>query len=625
MSVLVSQKRPRDLSWYHAGPLLFGDWGTSRLYVLGLAFFYTGHASLVYLVAMSLLMVAVSWGYTVVCRCFPDGGGVYAAARQLSPLLSVIGATMLLCGYVITAALSTIEAFHYFGCPEGPGGWIIVSASIAAMVLIGGVNWLGARRAGMVAGLIAVAAMGVSLVLAIAALRFIPEGIRTFHFDSDPPLQRWENFVHVVLALSGVEAVANMTGVMKQPVERTAKRTIWPVLAEVAILNLVFGLALNGLPELAHMTTPDAVTYAGVDQHSIPQEVTAYRNTAMHVLAVSATTPFIASICSFVFGLLLLSATNTAILASASVIFAMAQDHELPRPLAKLNYSGVPWIPLIIAIVMPSAVLLIESNISRLADLYAVGVVGAIMTNFLSCAANRKLQITRTERTGMAVMGLLLLGVEVTIIFSKPHATAFAFGVTAAVLALRWVVMSRRTAGEEKMPEPVTGWLAEINRTPPELDPAKPRIMLAARGRYQSEFAVDLARRRGAILFAIHVRTLRVMEFNPSQTPRIEDDPEAAESLGTTAMLAHQNGVPFVPIYVISPNIAEELLDYTVTFGCDTLIMGKTSRLKVSRVLSGDVVSQVAAHLPEGVSLLLRESKPHVPGEGRGMVVEVRE
>ena len=35
-------ERPRVLKWFHAGPMLFGDWGTSRLYVLGLAFASNG-------------------------------------------------------------------------------------------------------------------------------------------------------------------------------------------------------------------------------------------------------------------------------------------------------------------------------------------------------------------------------------------------------------------------------------------------------------------------------------------------------------------------------------------------------------------------------------------------------
>ena len=58
--MLVSESRPRTLKWVHAGPLLYGDWGTSRLYVLGLAFLYTAHTSIIYLAAIGLLMLAVS-------------------------------------------------------------------------------------------------------------------------------------------------------------------------------------------------------------------------------------------------------------------------------------------------------------------------------------------------------------------------------------------------------------------------------------------------------------------------------------------------------------------------------------------------------------------------------------
>jgi hypothetical protein len=39
---LLVSKRPRNVGWRQAAGLLFGDWGTSRLYVLGLAFFAGG-------------------------------------------------------------------------------------------------------------------------------------------------------------------------------------------------------------------------------------------------------------------------------------------------------------------------------------------------------------------------------------------------------------------------------------------------------------------------------------------------------------------------------------------------------------------------------------------------------
>ena len=120
----------------------------------------------------------------------------------------------------------------------------------------------------------------------------------------------------------------------------------------------------------------------------------------------------------------------------------------------------------------------------------------------------------------------------------------------------------------------------------------------------------------------IYVRQIRVMDMGPGKAPRIETDDIAQETLGTTAMLAKEAGVPFVPIYVTAQSIADEILDYTVTYGCDTLIMGKSRRSSVARRLEGDVISQVAQNLPEGILLNTRAADvPHAmmpPGMGTG-------
>lgn len=606
-AVLVSSKRPRNLAWHHAGPLLFGDWGTSRLYVLGLAFFYTAHASAIYLAAMSLLMTAVAWAYSIICRCFPDGGGVYTAARQIHPLLAVVGATLLVCDYVVTASLSTLEAMHYFGCPEGPGGWLIVGVSCVIIALIGLINWFGAKSSGNLALIVATAAVLVSLILAVACIPLVMEGLKNVSLGAQQPAwDRWRSFVHIVLALSGVEAVANMTGIMKEPVARTSRRTIWPVLIEVALLNLLFGVALNGIPALQAVVVPDAVTHAG---HKPPAEVNEYLTTAMNVLATHTMPGWFAIIAAIVFGLLLLSAANTAVGGIISVLYAMARDREIPRKLTRLNYSGVPVAPLAIAVLVPIVVLLAERNVEHLADLYAVGVVGAITINVLSCTFNKKLPITRPQRAGMLTLGIVLACVELTIVATKLHAAVFAGGVVVAVLVMRHILHTQKRREGEPLAEPVTGWLTEVDRGPVDLSSDRPRIMLAARGRFQAEFAVDLARRRGATLFAIHIRTLRVSDLAPGQAVRLEDDPESLEALGTVAVIARAAGVPFVPIYVCSPDIVEEILDYTATFGCDTLILGKTTRNPFARALVGNVVTEVASRLPEGVSLITREPR----------------
>src|SRR5260370_26656922 len=116
---LLASERPRNVGWKQAAGLLFGDWGTSRLYVLGIALFFAGRTSFWLILMMSLLILAVAWGYTQICRIYPDRGRVYTAAKHKSRTLAVVGALLLFADYTVTASLSALDAFHYFGLPLG--------------------------------------------------------------------------------------------------------------------------------------------------------------------------------------------------------------------------------------------------------------------------------------------------------------------------------------------------------------------------------------------------------------------------------------------------------------------------------------------------------------------------
>src|SRR5437762_2874905 len=138
---LLHSERPRNVNWFQAAALLFGDWGTSRLYVLGLAFLVAGRTSFWLILGMSVLILAIGWAYTQICRIYPDGGGVYTAAKQRSQLLGVIRALLLFADYTVTASLSAVDAFHYFGlgahqqahvAPADPGADIRLAERSAA-------------------------------------------------------------------------------------------------------------------------------------------------------------------------------------------------------------------------------------------------------------------------------------------------------------------------------------------------------------------------------------------------------------------------------------------------------------------------------------------------------------
>src|SRR4029078_3383386 len=170
---IAHQERPRELKWYHAGPMLYGDWGTSRFYVLGLAFYFALYSSFWYILGVGILVAAVGWAYTVVCRVYPDGGGVYSAARQISPLLAVIGALLLFADYAVTAALSAFDGMHYLGFESN---FYIKLGACLSVLFLGFINYIRPKRAGAFALLIAIATLVLTVILVGFSIPYISLG-----------------------------------------------------------------------------------------------------------------------------------------------------------------------------------------------------------------------------------------------------------------------------------------------------------------------------------------------------------------------------------------------------------------------------------------------------------------
>src|SRR5438874_13757184 len=110
-------KRPRNVGVPRAAAILYGDWGTSKAYVIGLAFAVAGYSSFWLIAAMCLLTALVGLNYIVICRLYPDGGGVYASVRHRREVVSIVGAFLRLPDYLVTAAIRALPAFRYLGVP----------------------------------------------------------------------------------------------------------------------------------------------------------------------------------------------------------------------------------------------------------------------------------------------------------------------------------------------------------------------------------------------------------------------------------------------------------------------------------------------------------------------------
>src|SRR5205814_9034322 len=234
--------------------------------------------------------------------------------------------------------------------------------------------------------------------------------------------ENWTAFVTIVLALSGVEAIANATGVMKldpgstdehPSVVKTSTPALLIVMIEVCVFTALLGLAMHALNGLqivnGDVNAPGA------------EGVRDYMLCYMGQMFVGGTLgPVLGHafgfIVSIVFGLLLLSAVNTAIVDLIAIQFLMSRDREIPKLIQRLNIWRVRRAGMLLATVVPMLLVIIVKDMSGLADLYAVGVVGAIATNLGATSTDRKLSIKSWERMLMFATFIVMAAIEMSLL-----------------------------------------------------------------------------------------------------------------------------------------------------------------------------------------------------------------
>ncbi|MEY2499278.1 MAG: hypothetical protein QOD12_2834 [Verrucomicrobiota bacterium] len=595
--------RPRNVDWKRAAALLYGDWGTSKAYVIGLAFIAAGFASLPIILAVCVLTAVVAYNYIIVCSHFPDGGGVYSAARQQSRFLASTGALLLIANFIVTAALSGWAAVSYLGVPSK----YAPVATMGLILAVGVVNYFGPKHSGSVSIWLAIpAVLMVGVIVVLSAPHLNIDYLEPRHENLG---HTWVAFVGVILALSGVEAIANITGVMKTDpdstperpkVTRTATKAILPVAVEVVVGTALLGWAMLSLP-----------------RNLLPQ-LTSHKEDMLRFLAEVygamagglVVGQVLSLVVGIVFGLLLLSAVNTAIVALIGVVYMMAQDGEMPRQLARLNPHGVPRIPLILAVAIPVLVLAVTREFEALAGLYAIGVVGAIAVNLGSCTFNKRLGLPWYQRLIMGMTFFVLVAVELTIAKTKPEALFFAMCVLFAGYALR--AYSHKVSGLKTMT--VTRQVAEM--VSPDLE-AKlearlsegQKIMVAARGVTPAlAFALEEAQLRKATLCVLYVKEIAVYFTGGPTTvgrTRWQDDPAATAIMSLTMRLGAERDIAVQPVYAVSEDTATTILDLAATLGVDYLIIGASQRTAMAKLLGGSVVTSVAQQLPDSIRLVI--------------------
>ena len=630
MSLILGSEtsRPRDVDTKRAASILYGDWGTSKAYVIGLAFAVAGYSSFWLIAAMCVITGLVALNYVLICKHYPNGGGVYASVRHRSEVISIVGAFLLIADYIVTAALSALSAFTYLQVPHPE---IFAALSIVG---IGALNLLGPKSTGGVAVFVSIPTFIVVIVLSLFCVPHLGVAVHHVQALSGGFFKNWNGLVAIVLALSGVEAIANATGVMKldpgsspehPSVMKTAKPALLWIALEVCFLTAFLGLGMHALGGL-HTVTGDSagmeVMAPGAPSPGVRDYMLKFMGEqfvggvlgpwAGHVFGI---------VVAIVFGLLLLSAVNTAIGGLITVQFLMARDGEMPPVFKQLNRYGVPQIGTIVATVIPAALVLLVSDVSGLADLYAVGVVGAIACNLGATSTDKTVPLRRRERGMMFTTFVLMTAIEISLFIDKPNARIFAAVILVVGLIMRELAKERAARKRQRdelaaqaaaMAAGTTvsgnGALAgastamSLSTISPDTD-GEP-MLCAVRGTGRTlDFALKEAQQSHRPLYLLFVREQTVITAEDRRRKWVSD--EEAGAIFAYAKEKADGKATVLPCYAVSDSAAGTIVDVAATVGASRLILGAPTRNSVLNLLRGNIVRDVSSLLPEEIDLLV--------------------
>jgi amino acid transporter len=173
------------------GPLLcwavvFADIGTSVYYTPGILFGQVGSRAPLFVAMTLVVFVLLTRKYAEVAIRYPEGGGVVTVgAHAANSFVGLVGGLLILVDYFLTSALSALSGFIYLSVvfPNLGGGTVLLT--VAALVLLGALNLLGARADAKVTAIIATVAFASQVAVVIAVLT---------HFgvaDASAPSRRW--------------------------------------------------------------------------------------------------------------------------------------------------------------------------------------------------------------------------------------------------------------------------------------------------------------------------------------------------------------------------------------------------------------------------------------------------
>jgi amino acid transporter len=607
----IELDRPAGRGVGYLGPALawavvFADLGTSVYYVPAILYAQVGGLAPVFVLVAAVAFVFVALGHLEIARRYPKGGGgVAAASEAFGPRVGVISGALMVSAYLLTIAITVVTALHYISVIR-PFAYEIPVLSVAALLLLGTLHWVGVRELPRVALSMAIAALVCEAALVWAVLAQVPKLHWAVFWTSfkDMTGQRWTEtatgFAAAWLAFSGLESLGQLAPALREP-----RRRVLRIVAVLVVVSLVVTVPMFTVIAV------EAAQASGIGPHPalLAAVAQAYGGRAL-LIAVSLTGA----------GFLLVGA-NVAFIGCYNVFKAVGELGYLPAALAARHKRyGTPRVAIIVITV--ATVLLVittQGELFRLGKVFAFGLLGSYAITSVSLAVIA----WREKRRGLPVIigvlsSLALLIPWVTSWFTKPVSTMYGVAVTGLQLAIAfvthrgWIRSGRfgylRAASAERAASagPTANEVITLEEAVALRSTYPSTTLVALRGPNKNLCREAARRARGAgdaAVYVIFVDQIPGLFFPPRTGP--SDD--ALEVLDAAVKDITAEKMEAVPIWRLAHNPGASIAEAAEELGARCVLMGTTARSAVWSFLRGDVLKELLSELPEHVHVVICE------------------
>lgn len=418
----------------------YGNVGSTPYYALGVtAAFALGLTPLAFVVA-GVIFVCTAATYIEGTTMHPEAGGSSNFARQaFNESASFIAGWGQMLNYIITVAISAFFVPHYlavFWAPLGDGPGDIIGG-IVLIALLAALNVKGTQESARLNLVLAIGDLLTQLVLVVIGVALVLDPqilVDNVDFGVAPT---WGNFALGVavgmIAYTGIETISNMAEEAKDASRTVAQGTGLTVVAVLFIYAFLPIIALSAMPvtqdAAGNFSTELGTTYADdpvlgiVENMGLSAGMTEVLRLYVGVLAA----------------VILIIATNAALIGLSRLTFSMGQYRQLPERLRQVHPRfQTPYVAIVVFSIA-AVITILPGQVDFLATMYSFGAMLSFTIAHVSVAWLRRVQTDRA-RPWMPPLNLPFRGVTVPVTAIVGGLGTFAAWVVVITLDLSTLV-----------------------------------------------------------------------------------------------------------------------------------------------------------------------------------------